>query len=318
MRIINDYHSTNPFFNLAAEEYFLTESKEHICRFWQNENTVVIGKHQAMPAEVNTRVAEERGIQIGRRISGGGTVYHDLGNLNFTFIANNANGENLIDFKQFTQPIIDALKELDLEVAHSGRNDLLLEGYKISGNAEHLSQKLKRTMHHGTLLFNSDLDNLGAILKTPIDQFEGKFVHSKRSQVANISDYLQAPLEMDAFRLHLERYFIAYYQAKHIALTPIEIEKIQALADHKYQTEEWVIGYSPKFKFNGLFEGEPIQIFVEKGKVVGVETNMTGVNQLENAILGTYYSYPHLKEAVAHLVSDSHNWDGLCKALFEN
>ena len=100
MRIINDYYSTDPYFNLAAEEYFLTQSQVHICRFWQNENAVVIGKHQAMPAEVNTKIAFERDIKIARRISGGGTVYHDLGNLNFTFISNNLNGENRIDFKR--------------------------------------------------------------------------------------------------------------------------------------------------------------------------------------------------------------------------
>jgi lipoate-protein ligase A len=316
MRIINDFYSTDPYFNLAAEEYFLTQSQEHICRFWQNEHTVVIGKHQVMPAEVNTQVAQERKIQIARRISGGGTVYHDLGNLNFTFIANNVNGENLIDFKQFTQPIIDALKVLGLDVQHSGRNDLLLKGLKISGNAEHLSQKLKRTMHHGTLLYNSNLDNLGAILKTPIDQFIGKFVQSKRSKVTNLSDHLSQEMDMKAFRTHLENYFIQFHKAESSELTKNEIHSIQELANSKYKTEDWIMGYSPKFSFSGYFEGEYFEIFAVKGKVVGIETAIAEIDQLEAVLLNKYFSYPELHQSIVGMEVNTDKWTRFLAAMF--
>lgn len=316
MRIINDYHSTDPYFNLAAEEYFLTNSEEHICRFWQNERTVVIGKHQVMPAEVNTKVAHERNIRIARRMSGGGTVYHDLGNLNFTFIANNKNGENLIDFKQFTQPIIDALKELGLDIQHSGRNDLLLNDLKVSGNAEHLSQKLKRTMHHGTLLFKSDLNNLGAILRTPIDQFQGKFVQSNRSKVANISDYLDRDMDMETFRSHLENYFIQQHEANAQVLSAKEIELIEALADSKYRTEDWIKGYSPKFSFKGFVEGVPYEIFVVKGKVVGLESDHEDATQWEKLLLNSFFSYSVVKEVLKKGGSRPGEWDFFLNSLF--
>jgi lipoate-protein ligase A len=298
MRIIDDFTSTNPYFNLAAEEYFLNHSQEHICRFWQNENAVIIGKHQAMPAEVNTKIAAERNIKIGRRISGGGTVYHDLGNLNFTFIANNKNGENLINFKQFTQPIIDAMAALNLEVKHSGRNDLLLDGFKISGNAEHLSQKLKRTLHHGTLLFNSDLSNLGAVLKTPINQFEGKFVQSKRSDVANISNYIQSPMTIASFRNRLIDYFVKHHNATLKHLTQDEILAIENLAQDKYATVEWIMGYSPKFSFNGQLNQSHFKIETEKGIITSIQSEDQRLLSYLQNLNNVYFEYNAIVNAL--------------------
>ena len=295
MRIINDSHSLNPYFNLAAEEYLLNHTQEDICRFWQNENTVVIGKHQAMPAEVNTKVAFYKDIKIARRISGGGTVFHDTGNLNFTFIKNNPNGQNLIDFKQFTQPIIDALKVLGLTVEHSGRNDLLLNGFKISGNAEHLSQKLHRTLHHGTLLFNSNLNNLGDILKTPIAQFEGKFVQSKRSKVVNICEYLPTAITMEHFRNHLVNYFNNNLAGNLSPLSAKEIIEIEQLANQKYSTIDWIKGYSPKFTFNGIYNNSAYHIQVEKGRIIGYKTTDAALEKAIEKSIGSFFSYADLQ-----------------------
>jgi len=299
MRLINDYHATNPYFNLAAEEYFLNESKEDICRFWQNENAVVVGKHQALAAEVNTKVAQEKGISIARRISGGGTVFHDLGNLNFTFIKNNGAQGNMIDFKQFTQPIINALALLAVRIEHSGRNDLLLDGFKMSGNAEHLSQKLNRTLHHGTLLFNSDLGNLGAVLKTSIAQFEGKFVHSKRSEVCNILPYLNTGINMEQFRTHLSNYFVQQGMVLS-TLQPHEIEQIEKLAREKYSTLDWILGYSPKYVFKGLYKDMPIYLWVKDGKIVRIQTNdaLNNKYDLNKLLINQYHYYPSLKKVL--------------------
>jgi len=315
MRLIDDYHSTNPYFNLAAEEYFLTETKEDVCRFWQNENAVVIGKHQALPAEVNTKVAQENGIAIARRISGGGTVFHDLGNLNFTFIKNNGAQGNMIDFKQFTQPIVNALAKLDLEVMHSGRNDLLLNGFKISGNAEHLSQKLNRTLHHGTLLFNSNLDSLGAVLKTPIRQFEGKFVHSKRSEVCNISPSVKEKMDLQQFRTHLSNCFEQQGMVLN-NLQPHEIAAIEKLASEKYEGYEWIMGYSPKFMFNANYQGTEVKIFCEKGRIVKIETGSANIKGLTNLLIGSYYAYPTIKEKLLKEV-DLHSATEILAVLFE-
>ena len=151
--------NTNPFYCLAAEEYLLKNFDDDIFMLWQSKDTVVLGKHQNALAEINYPFVRANNVTVARRISGGGTVFHDAGNVNFAFIKN-VKSPAEISFKQFTQPVVEALALLGIEATSSGRNDLLIEGLKISGNAEHVFKN--RVLHHGTLLFNSDLENLGS------------------------------------------------------------------------------------------------------------------------------------------------------------
>jgi len=188
--------NTDPYFCLAAEEYLLKNFQEDIFMLWQSENAVVVGKHQNLLGEINYPFVRENNIALCRRISGGGTVFHDSGNVNFSFIKN-VKSPAEISFKQFTAPVVDALAKLGVAATTSGRNDLLIDGLKISGNAEHVYKN--RVLHHGTLLFNSDLKNLGQAIKVVPGKYESKAVQSNRSPVANISQFLKNPMTTGEF-----------------------------------------------------------------------------------------------------------------------
>lgn len=179
--------TTDPHLNLAIEEFLFQSAGEDLFLLWQNAPTVVIGKNQNAYAEINLPLAQDMGIAIARRITGGGAVYHDLGNLNYTFISR-SNGDGGLDFARFCAPVIEALGELGVSLSLSGRNDLLLDGKKVSGNAQYTANG--KTLHHGTLLFDSDLEVLRRILRTDKDSIRPRAVASTRSGVANLKPFL--------------------------------------------------------------------------------------------------------------------------------
>jgi lipoate-protein ligase A len=186
--------TTNPYTNLATEEYLLKNSPSDIFMLWRSQPAVIVGKHQNAMAEINYHFVRENGIPVIRRLSGGGTVYHDLGNLNYTFIMNGTEG-NLVNFRRFAQPIIDVLHGVGVDARLEGKNDLRVNGKKISGNAEHVYKN--RVLHHGTLLVESNLVNLGMALKAPTNRYSDRAVQSIRSVVANLNDYLDRPVTAD-------------------------------------------------------------------------------------------------------------------------
>lgn len=265
--------NTDPYFNLATEEYFLKNFQENFFVLWRSQPTVVVGKHQNALAEINHDFVNAHQIPVARRLSGGGTVFHDLGNLNFTFIRNVEKIQE-VNFKVFTHPIVDALKALGVEAYTTGRNDLLIDGKKISGNAEHVHRN--RVLHHGTLLFNSQLDSLKGALKVDLSKFEDKAVQSNRSEVTNIAPYLPEPMSVEDFgnRLFAE---ISKQIGGTEVYSPNEtaIEAIQKLSDEKYRTWDWIFGYSPRYRFKNTFQaakGEiSVNLLVEKGLLAEVE-----------------------------------------------
>ena len=259
--------NNNPFFCLAAEEYLLKQFNEDIFMLWQSENTVVIGKHQNLPAEINYSFVRENNIKLSRRISGGGTVFHDSGNVNFSFIKN-VESTSEISFKQFTAPVVTALAELGVQATTSGRNDLLINGFKVSGNAEHVFKK--RVLHHGTLLYNSDLQNLGQAIKVVPGKYESKAVQSNRSPVANISSFLQTKIQIEdfiqfLFDVQLKREGTSFYE-----LTENDIQNIQQLSGEKFETWDWIWGYSPKYAFKNEVEISGNTFLVEMSVVKGI------------------------------------------------
>ncbi|HRC66441.1 MAG TPA: lipoate--protein ligase family protein, partial [Bacteroidales bacterium] len=141
--------NTNPYFNLASEEYLLKNYEEDVFMLWRNEPSIIIGKHQNALAEINIEYVKENHIKVVRRITGGGAVFHDLGNLNFTFISNSPNSKPVMNFKKYTQPIVDVLVNLGVDARFEGRNDIVIDGKKISGNAECVYKN--RFLHHGTI-----------------------------------------------------------------------------------------------------------------------------------------------------------------------
>lgn len=261
--------NTDPYFNLAAEEYLLKNFAEDVFMLWQSDSAIVVGKHQNALAEINHRYVHENGIKVARRLSGGGTVFHDPGNLNFTFIKNVGQIDQ-VNFKIFTQPIVEVLKKLGLDAYTSGRNDLLLNGKKISGNAEHVYKK--RVLHHGTLLFNSQLQKLKNALKVDLSRFDDKAVQSNRSEVANIVDFLGEPMMVEEFASFVFTGIKAGFpEAEVFQFSEKDKKAIKQLRDEKYATWDWIYGYSPKYNYkNQTGSGAGMvscSLQVSKGKI---------------------------------------------------
>lgn len=192
-------HSNNPAFNIALEAYAFREmlDEDEIFILWINEPTIVIGKHQNAIEEINKEYTDAHGIHVVRRLSGGGAVYHDLNNLNYTIISNKAD-EGAFDFKTFSKPVIDTLAKLGVKAEFTGRNDLEIDGKKFCGNAQ--AYYKGRMMHHGCLMFDVDTSVLADALKVSKDKIESKGIKSVRARVTNINDELPQKMDVQAFR----------------------------------------------------------------------------------------------------------------------
>lgn len=182
--------------NLAVEEYLFSKTTDDIFMLWQNEPSVIIGKNQNAYAEINMDYVRSNNIHIVRRITGGGAVYHDLGNVNYTFISSREKNAG-IDFAYFTEPICEALKTLGIDAKLSGRNDLLAGDRKFSGNAQHVVEN--RVLHHGTILFDGNLDVLSSALNVDEEKLKSKSIKSTKSRVVNIKTLMSENLDVDAF-----------------------------------------------------------------------------------------------------------------------
>lgn len=246
MLLINNT-STNAYFNLAMEEYFLKNTTEDIFMLWRNESSIIVGKNQNTLSEINYEYVKENNIKVVRRQSGGGAVFHDLGNINFTFISCNDN--SFSDFKRFTMPIIEALENLNIHAEFSGRNDLLIDNQKFSGNAQYNYKN--KVMHHGTLLFSSQINDLSSALKVKPSKFEGKGVKSVKSRVTNISNHLKESMTVLEFKDYLMNFINNKDESNHFyELNDHDINEINKLVDEKYSTWHWNFGHSPKYSLN--------------------------------------------------------------------
>ena len=226
--------TTNPYYNLAVEEYLFSYSNEDVFMLWQNEPTVVIGKNQNVYAEINMDYLKENNIHIARRITGGGAVYHDLGNVNYTFISSK-NNRCEINFEYYTKPIIEALQKLGIDAKLSGRNDLVVDEKKFSGSAQHA--KGNRVLHHGTLLFNSNLDVLTNVLNVDEEKIKSKAIKSTRSRVTNLKDILNINLTSDEFISYISSYIIDCFSPE-ISNVP-ENQEIISLTNRN-QSHDWL------------------------------------------------------------------------------
>lgn len=296
--------NTDPFFCLAAEEYLLKKFSDDIFMLWQSEDTVVVGKHQNALAEINYRFVRENNITVARRISGGGTVFHDVGNVNFAFIKNVGSPAE-ISFKMFTAPVVDALGKLDLKVTTSGRNDLLVGGLKISGNAEHVFKN--RVLHHGTLLYHSNLESLGQAIKVVAGKYESKAVQSNPSPVANISSFLKNELTIDNFMQFLLDVQLENKGARFYEPGEMDIQNIQQLVEEKFKTWEWNFGYSPKYSFQNKIE------IGGRGVNVNLKTIKGIISEIE--IGGDYFSGEEKELLSENIRSKRHFFEDIQKEL---
>ena len=236
--------TTDPAFNLALEEYVfehMSRDQEYLM-MWRNANAIIVGRHQNTLAEINADFVRSKGIQVVRRLSGGGAVYHDLGNLNFTFIMDAQPGQQ-VDMHRFCEPVAKALCEMGASAEVSGRNDILIDGQKISGNAQYVRQG--RVMHHGTILFDSDLSVLGQALQVDQAKIQSKGVKSVRRRVTTVRPHLKQDLTVLQFRDKLVEALLADLSFTRYELTPEDIAAVEELRKTRYATWEWNYGTSP-------------------------------------------------------------------------
>jgi len=299
--------SVSPYYNLALEEYVLKNlgQEESFILLWQNEPSVIIGRFQNTIAEINTEYIEKNGINVVRRITGGGAVYHDLGNLNFSFIVSGS--QRNIDFRRFTEPVVKALAKMGVKAEHTGRNDITIDGKKFSGNAQYHYRD--RILHHGTLLFNSRLENVQQALNVKPSKIETKGIKSVRSRVTNIIDYLENKISIYEFRDLLLTYLFDEKPIREYKLTEEDQAGIKKLMQDKYLTWEWNYGSSPAFnltKSERFACGEiEVRLNVNKGlieacKIYGDFFSNEDIDELAAKFVGVRYK----KEDLAALLED--------------
>lgn len=283
--------SNDPAYNLAFEEYVQFNRREgDYLILWQNDNAVIIGRNQNAEAEINREFVERNGIHVIRRNTGGGAVYHDMGNLNYSFITD-ASAPEKRTAAPFTTPVVEALKNLGLDAEASGRNDILVSGHKISGTAQYLMKG--RILHHGTLLFDSNLSTVSSALNPDPTKLQAKGIKSVRSRVGNIRDFLEKDLTLPEFWSYLKTSLADSIIPT--SLTPVELAAVDALKREKYDTWQWNFGKSPQYQRvtrkrlpGGLLE---LHVTVDRGiiqelGVYGDFLALTPVQPLEEALIG--------------------------------
>lgn len=238
--LTHDFRS--PAFNLASEEYLLKKKGGYWFYLWRNDPSVIIGVNQDALKEVNLSFCESNGIKVIRRLTGGGAVYHDPGNVCYTVIAPYDENEN--NYLKFTAPVIEYLSSLGLDAEFSGRNDITVGGKKISGNAQTVYKD--RIMHHGTLLFSTDMSVLSSALVPSRLKVESKGIDSVRKRVTNIRDELKKKITVEEFLDGLRKNFAAKFPS--YSFDEEDIGKINALVAEKYSLDSWNLGMSPKGK----------------------------------------------------------------------
>lgn len=307
MLFIDNQNITDPRINLAIEEYCLKhlDPEETYLLFYINQPSIIIGKNQNTIEEINTKYVDENGIIVVRRLSGGGAVYHDLGNLNFSFITKD-DCNSFHNFKKFTEPVVAALKRLGVDAELSGRNDLMANGRKISGNAQFSTKG--RMFSHGTLLFDSEIEHVVSALKVKKDKIESKGIKSIRSRVANISEFLDQKMTTVEFRSMLLRYiFDTEGEIPEYKLTEKDWKIINQISKERYQNWDWNYGKSPKFNLqhSKRFQAGSVDIRLEVQKGVIRECKIFGdffgvgdVSDIEEKLTGVQYERKAIEEAL--------------------
>ncbi|OZU87947.1 lipoate--protein ligase [Virgibacillus indicus] len=310
MKFIDNKGITDPQINLAIEEYILENfgEKDTYLLFYVNKPSIIIGRNQNTIEEINTEYVDKNGIKVVRRLSGGGAVYHDEQNLNFSFITKD-DGNSFQNFAKFTEPMVQALNKLGVPAEMQGRNDLAVKGRKISGNA--MFSTKGRMFSHGTLMLDSEIENVVSALKVRKEKIESKGIKSIRSRVANISEFLEEKITMDEFKELILRHVFEVKDVKDVPryeLTEEDWEKIHKISEERYQKWEWNYGKSPAFNIQeshkfpaGLVD---VRLDVKKGiiencKIYGDFFGIGRVQVIEDKLTGVQHERKAIEKALA-------------------
>ncbi|MEC0092792.1 lipoate--protein ligase [Paenibacillus macquariensis] len=311
MLFIDNQGIHDPAINLAIEEFALKHlpMDDSYLLFYINHPSIIIGKHQNTIEEINQEYCKENDVQIVRRLSGGGAVYHDLGNLNFSFITKD-DGQSFHNFLKFTQPVIDALQKMGVNAELSGRNDLQVGEKKISGNAQFSTRG--RMFSHGTLMFNLNLDNVQSSLNVNPEKFKSKSTKSVRSRVANISELMEGSMTIEEFRAELLRsiFGMDVQDVPQYRLTEADWEQINQISKEHYQNWDWNYGISPESNVKhskkfpvGIID---LRMNINEGrihdiKIYGDFFGVGDVIDIENALHDKRYEEAEVREALSNL-----------------
>lgn len=298
--------STDPYFNLALEYYLISEKKpddDLVFLFWRTEPTLMVGKYQNTLEEINEKYVREQNIRVVRRMSGGGTIYTDPGGWQYSFLARNGGGE--ICFFKFIEPVVRVIRDMGADAGMNGRNDLVVSGRKISGNAQYMHGGY--TVHHGSLLYKTDLERLAKSTAADPHKIVSKGIKSVRDRVANIADFLEDPPSPEEFGRRMIN-SLTRGGVRAYALTAEDIEGTQRIADEKFRSWQAVYGASPKsniFK-TGRFEGGKVEagLDIQKGRIADVRFSgdffcAGDMDLLREALIGCEYDRDKVKAALS-------------------
>lgn len=289
--------SLNPYFNLACDEYCLTQLdlNEDIVMLWRDDNAIIVGKNQNTFEEINAEYVKQQNIKVCRRVTGGGAVYHDLGNLCFTFILNIEKLDQM-DMRFFALPVVKALEKMGVTAEISGRNDITIDGRKFSGTAQRVYKN--RLLYHGTLLFDSNMEVLSKGLNVKPNKIESKGHKSVRSRVTNIKEYIKEDIDILQFKSILKEKLFEGQEYKEYVLTNQDIENIKKMETEKFATWDWNYGQSPESNFKNAvrFDGGEVDLrlmikdgFIENAKFYGDFLAVEYLDDLEDALKGQKY-----------------------------
>ena len=299
-------HSHDPFYNQAFEEFvFETFREDDVFLLWQNSPAVIVGSYQNICREVHVEALRKLGIPIVRRMTGGGTVYHDLGNVNYSYITNQ---DGLVDYDHCLGPVIQALNDIGVPARKNRTCDIAIGDQKISGSAQRAAGG--RLLHHGTPLFQSALAVLDQITTHhKNDCFQSKGTVSAICPVTNIADHLTAPMTLEEFGTRLLDRMVPPGSPR-LTLTPEQVAAVCRLRDEKYHSWEWTWGKTPAFTYekSGTFAGVPIRVAYQakKGIVSGAEVDCAAVDGAEAVRL------------LSGSRLDPEGFDRICQALVGN